>query len=367
MAALGCIEREQHVERFRQLPGFGPADHGIVSRKSSVDLHGLPNSLWLGISKTRDFSPAGLIRLFHHLSVYTFNRESEVCRMPSSSWEEAVESLRRDPARSSLVKDCYFDDPLLDAADRYRASREWAAVRRLIGAPQGLALDLGAGRGISSYALAKEGWSVEAVEPDPSALVGATAVSSLAAETGQDIKVSLGHSEDIPFGDNTFHLVHCRQMLHHSRDLFLTCNEIYRVLKPGGRLIATREHVISKPEDLDAFLSSHPLHSIYGGENAYLLGDYQQAIRRAGFVELRSISALESEINLAPLSFEDLEESVKARIALLTGRRLADGVLTHSLPSRALRWLIRVVSRNFYHAPGRLYTFVACKSTGTTA
>ena len=35
----------------------------------------------------------------------------------------------------------------------------------------GRALDLGAGNGILSYALAREGWSVTAVEPDPSALV----------------------------------------------------------------------------------------------------------------------------------------------------------------------------------------------------
>ena len=44
------------------------------------------------------------------------------------------------------------------------------------------ALDLGAGRGISSYALAREGWQVTALEPDPSMLIGAGAIRSLVAK-----------------------------------------------------------------------------------------------------------------------------------------------------------------------------------------
>ena len=281
--------------------------------------------------------------------------------MTTISWEEAVESLRSDPTKIALVRDCYFDDPLVDAAERYHQSREWASVRELIGAKQGLALDLGAGRGISSYALAKDGWSVDAVEPDPSPVVGAEAIRSLAAETGQEIRVSMATSERIPFEDQTFHLVHCRQMLHHSCDLALTCSEIQRVLKPGGILIATREHVISRYEDQDIFLDSHPLHSLYGGERAYLLREYQRAIRQAGLKVLRSIGPFESDINLAPLSLEDLEERLREKLASLGGRWLADVAFSRTHAKGGTRWLISSFSRYFYHAPGRLYTFVAQK------
>ncbi len=34
------------------------------------------------------------------------------------------------------------------------------------------------------------------------------------------------------------------------------CREFFRVLKPGGRLIAVREHVISSKNDLPVFLTS---------------------------------------------------------------------------------------------------------------
>ena len=33
-----------------------------------------------------------------------------------SSWEDAVAWLRRQPEQSQLIADCYYDDPLIDAA-----------------------------------------------------------------------------------------------------------------------------------------------------------------------------------------------------------------------------------------------------------
>ena len=92
------------------------------------------------------------------------------------SWEEAVLWLRNQPDQLPLVRAGFYDDPLIEAARRYRISTEWQTVRRYLPAGQGRALDLGAGRGIASYALACEGWAVTAVEPDSSAIVGAGAI-----------------------------------------------------------------------------------------------------------------------------------------------------------------------------------------------
>ncbi|MCU0885274.1 MAG: hypothetical protein MUC44_10055 [Beijerinckiaceae bacterium] len=73
---------------------------------------------------------------------------------------------------SALARAAYFDEPVA-AALRYQASAEFGAVRALLPPKAGRALDLGAGNGILSHALAREGWAVTAVEPDPSELVGA--------------------------------------------------------------------------------------------------------------------------------------------------------------------------------------------------
>jgi SAM-dependent methyltransferase len=262
------------------------------------------------------------------------------------TWEAAVERLRRDPAQKALVEACYYDDPLIAAAGRYQRSPEWAAVRRLIGGPRGRALDLGAGRGIASYALAGDGWQVTSVEPDPSAVVGAGAIRALAAESGLSITVEQRWGEQLPFPDSSFSLVLARAVLHHARDLSALCREAARVLEPGGRFLAIREHVISRKADLAAFLASHPLHRHYGGEHAYLLADYESAMRGAGLRVARRLNPFASDINLSP----------QTRDQLLAGQP----VWWRALP-RPLGFRLLDLAGARSNAPGRLYSFLAVK------
>lgn len=266
-----------------------------------------------------------------------------------ASWEQAVEWLRHQPEEHDLVRFCYYDDPIIEAANRYHDSTEWGAVQSLIGQAGNArsALDIGAGRGISSYALAKDGWSVTALEPDPSPVVGRGAIQELARAGGVEINIVSEFGEALPFPDSSFDLVHCRQVLHHARDLNQLCAEIGRVLKKGGMLIATREHVISKAEDLPLFLQVHPLHKLYGGENAFTLEQYCEAIKRAGIGLQHVFNPMQSDINLFPST----QASVKAvwaekfHISLL--RKLPDFVLG--------------IKGHLMTTPGRLYTFVGVK------
>ena len=94
-----------------------------------------------------------------------------------------------------------------------------AAVSQLLRGRGGKALDVGAGRGIASYALAREGFQVTSLEPDPSAIVGAGAIRALAAEAALPISVVEEFSERLPFVDGAFDVVFARAVLHHTRDL----------------------------------------------------------------------------------------------------------------------------------------------------
>lgn len=263
------------------------------------------------------------------------------------SWEQAVVQLRNDPEQAALVQACFYDDPLEASAKRYMASTEWLALERLLPPLKGRALDLGAGRGIVSYALARSGWIVTAAEPDPSDIVGAGAIRSLAlaADTQIDVVESIG--EKLPLDDGSFDLVHCRAVLHHANDLKALCAEVARILRPNGIFIATREHVISKEGDRNAFLAQHPLHHLYGGENAYRYATYVAAIADAGLKMERSLNPFETDINLFPGAKADLKASIARRLLLPS---------SNCVPDIVLRWLGK-----FNSAPGRLYTFVARK------
>jgi SAM-dependent methyltransferase len=241
------------------------------------------------------------------------------------------------------VKACFYDDPLIAAAERYHSSTEWRAVRELIGLARGRALDIGAGRGISSFALAKDGWETIALEPDASHIVGAGAIRALAEVGNIGIEVAETWGEELPFESQSFDLVHIRQVLHHARDLNQLCREIGRVLKIGGVMIATREHVLSRREDLNEFLKSHPLHALYGGENAFLLEEYLSALKGGRIKIIQVLNPLVSDINLYP----ETRDSVKARYArklrLPSAGLIPDGLL--SLRGKLM------------NTPGRLYTF----------
>lgn len=277
-----------------------------------------------------------------------------------SSWEDAVAWLRRQPDRAQFVMDCYYDDPLLGAAERYWRSEEWTAVRTLLAGSAGSALDVGAGRGIASYALARDGFSVTALEPDPSSLVGAAAIRGLADAAGLDIRVVEEFSERLPFSDGSFDVVFARAVLHHTKDLKAACREFARVLKPGGRLLAIREHVVSRPEDLPAFLAAHSLHKLYGGEHAFMLGEYEDALKAAGLADLQVISPWHSSVNFAPYSLGTLQRELARRASF--GVPAIEALLAGMLRIPGVWPVARALLARLDRRPGRLYSFVARKA-----
>jgi len=275
------------------------------------------------------------------------------------TWEEAVQWLRNQPEKSELVKLCYYDDPIEAAAARFLQSEEWLELISLLRSKKksGKVLDIGAGRGISSYAFAKSGYAVTALEPNPSTLVGAETIRQLSRNTNVNIEVVQDWGEILPFADNTFDIVYGRTVLHHAHDLNQLCKEAARVLKPNGYFIATREHVISKKDDLQKFLDSHPLHHLYGGENAYLLTEYLTAIKLAGLKTINTFAPYQSVINYFPMTKSQRQGLLKPVLTKRLGNVLGSSLAKLNFLQELYIWNL---DRKLDQA-GRHYSFLAVK------
>jgi len=280
------------------------------------------------------------------------------------TWEEAILWLRAQANRQDLVRACYYDDPLEDAAERFRASEEWAATCQLLkGFLPGRVLDLGAGRGIVSQAFAHTGSAVTACEPEASAIVGRAAIESLATRMGKPIEVVDAQGEALPFAANSFDVVYGRAVLHHAGDLGQFCSEAARVLRPGGAALFVREHVISRPEDLAAFQAAHPLHPLCGSENAYPASEYESALVGAGLRLRRVLGPLEDPVNYFPATRAEVDLAVAHQVAeslfgagKWSGRFARLIVNTPGCRRLVTRWLSRALD-----TPGRHYAFLGVK------
>ncbi len=270
------------------------------------------------------------------------------------STAEAIEHLREDPEYADLIRDSYLGADTREASARFERSTEFEETKAVVSGFEGRqVLDLGAGSGIASLAIANAGAArVFALDPDPSPVVGRGAIASL---SDSRIEILDGVGEAIPLADASVDIVYARQVLHHTRDLDAVARDVTRVLRPNGTFFCCREHVVADDEELTAFLETHAVHRLAGGENAYRLDQYVGAIERSG-LRLRHVWGLyDTIINAFPVVRTN--EELKQQRRMMLGRPLAAmGGLAGRLPGTAGLVRKRLAPHTY---PGAPYTFVA--------
>ncbi len=95
-------------------------------------------------------------------------------------------------------------------------------------------LEVGCGIGIDGMEFAKIGANYIGIDISEKSLKLAKTYFNL---SNQRANLLLADAENLPFQDNTFDLVYSWGVLHHTPDIQKAIEEIYRVLKPNGRII----------------------------------------------------------------------------------------------------------------------------------
>ncbi|GEO09906.1 hypothetical protein SAE01_24020 [Segetibacter aerophilus] len=253
------------------------------------------------------------------------------------------------------MEDAYLTEDLKSNVERFLSSIEWYTttqiVREQFNNTKLKVLDVGAGNGIASIGFALQGHNVTSLEPDTSKVVGSGAIRTLAEIYNlQNLRVVEGFGETLPFENNSFDIVYCRQVLHHALDLSGFLKETFRVSKNNALLLTLRDHVIKNEVDKQAFLKRHPLHKMYGGENAFTLEEYNNAISSSGFTIKKAMNAASSALNYSPWTKEKFFQEVKRKIPFLPNL----GVIKTALWNWNLYRLKKI--------PGTLYSFIAIKN-----
>lgn len=270
--------------------------------------------------------------------------------------DEAIRTLREDPAYANLVRDAYLGRDVVDSMDRFADSAEFAEVVRLLGEDRirgAVVLDLGAGVGIAASAFLRLGAQrVIAVEPDPSDEVGRRAMQ----RAGLRAEIVDAYGEALPIPDDSVDIVYARQVLHHAQDLESVMTNVARVLRRNGLFLACREHVVSDAVELATFLAGHPVNRLAGGENAFQLDQYLSAMESAGLRIEVNIGPWDSVINAFPFvrSNADLQ---RLPAFWLEQRFGAPGRIAARIPG-----IQGIVTRRITDPiPGRLHSFLAVK------
>jgi SAM-dependent methyltransferase len=150
---------------------------------------------------------------------------------------------------------------------------EWLDVQ-----PGEYILDLGCGQGQLTQRIADAGAHVLGADASPEMV-------AVARERG--IEAELARAEELPFGEATFDAVFSNAALHWVRDQDAMMQQVYRVLRPGGRFVAElggHGNIAAIRVAFTAVLDRHGFGDREDGVNYYPTAEsYAERLKKHGF------------------------------------------------------------------------------------
>jgi ubiquinone/menaquinone biosynthesis C-methylase UbiE len=151
-------------------------------------------------------------------------------------WNDLYQQCYADG--DSTLNESTLEKDLVDLEDMFMKREHLAFVEMLplIKNSKGLrVLEIGPGGGGHAALFARYGANMTTLDITPSRAVStALKLSNVGDKKGFSCQ---GDSENLPFADNTFDIVYSNGVLHHTISTKKAVEEVYRVLKPGGKTV----------------------------------------------------------------------------------------------------------------------------------
>lgn len=169
-------------------------------------------------------------------------------------FQEDMVNLDRVLSKRRAESEAYFNMVAGRLGKNYCPGRSWEAIGHflLLLTPEIDIVDLGAGEGVLSQLLARRARSVVCIDNSPGMVKVGT---ELAREHGiENLSYKLGDIEQVPLPDRSVDLALLSQALHHARKPEAAIAEAWRILRPGGRIVALdlNQHTFEKARELYA-------------------------------------------------------------------------------------------------------------------
>lgn len=170
-----------------------------------------------------------------------------------------------------------------------------AVLSRLPEKFEGSILEIGCGSGDFSILLAKRFPEARITGTDFSGAAIASATSKLSADSG-NVAFQTENAEKLSFEDNSFDLVISCETIEHVFNPQIMVSEMFRVLKPGGRVLLTTENYFNGLilSWLQTWLFKRPFNSGSGvqpHENFMIFYITGKWFKKAGFNSLETFSS----------------------------------------------------------------------------
>src|ERR1035437_2616273 len=206
----------------------------LVMGQSTISTH-LSQLKQAGLVEDRRTGKSNLYRFTSsagNLNALLSQAKSEIPEAaPDQAAMRSVLKKRQDKMRS------FFDSVAGRLGRDYVPGKSWKSLAetllRLM--PPMVIADLGAGEGAFALLLAQQAKKVIAV--DSSAKMIEVGREQALRHGVENVEYRLGDMEEIPIGDGEVDLVFFSQSLHHALHPERAVEDVWRILKPGGRIV----------------------------------------------------------------------------------------------------------------------------------